>query len=34
MINGKVTTAVPASALQQHPNITVILDKQAASKLA
>ena len=34
MVNGKVTTAVPASALQQHPNVTVILDKQAASKLA
>ncbi|WP_191990514.1 glucosamine-6-phosphate deaminase [Limosilactobacillus reuteri] len=34
MVNGKITTAVPASALQQHPNVTVILDKQAASKLA
>ena len=34
MVNGKVTTAVPASALQQHPNVTVILDEQAASKLA
>ena len=33
MVNGKITTAVPASALQQHPNVTVILDKQAASKL-
>ncbi len=34
MVNGKITTAIPASALQQHPNVTVILDKQAASKLA
>ena len=34
MVNGKITTAVPASVLQKHPNITVILDKQAASKLA
>ena len=34
MANGKITTAVPASVLQQHPNVTVILDKQAASKLA
>ena len=33
MVNGKITTAVPASALQQHPNVTVILDKHAASKL-
>ena len=33
MVNGKVMTAVPASALLQHPNVTVILDKQAASKL-
>ncbi len=34
MVNGKITTAVPASALQKHPNVTVILDKQAASNLA
>lgn len=34
MVNGKITTAVPASILQKHPNVTVILDKQAASKLA
>lgn len=34
MVNGKITTAVPASALQKHPNVTVILDKQAASKIA
>ena len=34
MVNGKIITAVPASVLQKHPNVTVILDKQAASKLA
>ena len=34
MVNGKITTAVPASVLQKHPNVTVILDKQVASKLA
>ena len=34
MVNGKITIAVPASVLQKHPNVTVILDKQAASKLA
>ncbi|MBU3830030.1 MAG: glucosamine-6-phosphate deaminase, partial [Candidatus Limosilactobacillus merdavium] len=34
MVNGKITTAVPASVLQKHPNVTVILDEQAASKLA
>lgn len=34
MVNDKITTAVPASILQKHPNVTVILDKQAASKLA
>ena len=34
MVNGKITTAVPASVLQKHPNVTVILDKHAASKLA
>lgn len=34
MVNGKVTTAVPASVLQHHPNTTVIIDQQAASKLS
>lgn len=33
MINGPVTEAVPASALQQHPNATIILDEEAASLL-
>ena len=29
-LNGPVTTDVPASALQQHPNVVVILDEAAA----
>lgn len=29
-LNGPITTDVPASALQQHPNVVVILDKAAA----
>lgn len=33
MVNGPVTEAVPASALQQHPNATIILDEEAASLL-
>jgi len=33
MINGPATTEVPASALQQHPDVTVIVDQAAASKL-
>ena len=33
MIKGSVTPGVPASALQLHPDVTVILDKAAASKL-
>lgn len=33
MIKGTITTKCPASALQNHPNVTVILDKEAASKL-
>lgn len=32
-INGAVTEEVPASALQNHPNVTVIVDEAAASKL-
>lgn len=32
-INGDVTTDVPASVLQRHPNVTVILDHDAASEL-
>ena len=33
MINGNITPDLPASVLQLHPNVTVILDKEAASKL-
>ena len=33
MVNVPVTDAVPASALQQHPNATIILDEEAASLL-
>lgn len=33
MINGPVTEQVPASILQNHEDVTVILDEEAASKL-
>lgn len=33
-INGKITPQVPASALQLHNNITIIIDKEAAEKLS
>lgn len=33
MINGPITTDVPASILQKHPNCEVILDPAAAGKL-
>ena len=33
MIKGEVTEACPASVLQLHKNVTVILDKEAAAKL-
>lgn len=33
MINGPITEQVPASALRQHSNVTVILDEEAASLL-
>lgn len=33
MVQGAVSTACPASVLQRHPNVTVILDKDAASLL-
>lgn len=33
MINGNITPDLPASVLQLHPNVTVILDKDAASQL-
>jgi glucosamine-6-phosphate deaminase len=32
-LQGPVTPEVPASVVQLHPNVTVILDKEAASKL-
>jgi len=32
-LKGKITKQVPASILQKHPNLTVILDKPAASLL-
>lgn len=33
LINGKITPEIPASILQLHQDVTVILDKDAASKL-
>ena len=33
MVHGPVTTALPASVLQQHPNVDVYLDQAAASQL-
>ncbi|MEG0095814.1 MAG: 6-phosphogluconolactonase, partial [Erysipelotrichaceae bacterium] len=33
MIEAKPSTDCPASVLQNHKNVTVILDKAAASKL-
>ena len=33
MIEGEVTPRLPASILQQHPDVTVYLDKEAASLL-
>ncbi len=32
-IHGPVTAEVPSSALQNHPNVTLIIDEAAASKL-
>lgn len=32
-LRGPVTKDVPASSLQKHPNVTVVLDKDAASEL-
>ena len=34
MMNGKITTDCPASMLQMHRNVTVIIDEAAAAKLA
>jgi len=33
-IEGPVTEAVPASLLREHPNVTLLVEKEAASKLA
>jgi glucosamine-6-phosphate deaminase len=33
MINGDITPDVPVSILQLHPDVTLILDKEAASEL-
>ena len=33
MVQGEITTDLPASVLQLHPNVTVICDKEAASLL-
>ena len=30
MINGKITPELPASVLQLHPDVTVILDEEAS----
>ncbi len=32
-VNGKITPQVPASILQLHDDVTIIIDKEAASKL-
>ncbi|MBM7854864.1 glucosamine-6-phosphate deaminase [Desulfohalotomaculum tongense] len=32
-VNGKITPELPASVLQLHPDVTFIVDKEAASKL-
>ena len=31
-LQGPITPEVPASALRQHPNLTVILDQEAAKE--
>lgn len=33
LVNGEVTEAFPASVLQRHPNVTVVVDEEAASLL-
>ena len=33
MVEGPITSELPASALQMHPRATVILDEAAAAKL-
>lgn len=34
MVEGPVTETVPASVLQKHPNVVVIVDRDAAAKLS
>lgn len=34
MVEGKITDEVPASFLQQHPNVSVLVDENAAANLA
>ena len=34
MLEGEVTPAVPASLLRSHPDVTVVVDEQAASQLS
>jgi len=34
MVNGKITPELPASVLQLHPNVTIIVDEAAASKIS
>lgn len=33
-LQGEISTAVPASLIQRHPDLTVVLDREAAAKLA
>lgn len=34
LVEGEITTDLPASALRNHPNVTIIIDDEAASKLS
>ncbi len=34
MIEGPVSVECPASVLQNHPDVVVVIDKEAASKLS
>jgi glucosamine-6-phosphate deaminase len=33
MLEGEISSSVPATFLQEHPNVTTVLDKEAASEL-
>ena len=33
-VEGPITASIPASAIQLHPNVTVIMDKAASGKLS